>query len=89
MNGLGKMSWCIKMLARHVANSSLEVSGRRVCSLRIFRFQVVHSITPYFDIRTSFRFDLADLQKKEGALYVASNDKKAFFNSTDHRVDKL
>ena len=60
---------------------------RLVCSLLIF--STLYTTLPHNLIKEKL-LDLLErafkkIFKKEGMLYLACNDKKAFFTSTDHR----
>ena len=79
------MVWSIKNLARYLVNWSQEVFMRLVCPLMIsLNTTLRHSL-----IKEKF-LDLIECAfKKEGTLYLACNDKKAFFTSTYHKGCKL
>ena len=73
--------------------SKLKSRGFRATSLSTYDFSTLSTTLPHNLIREKF-LDLIEcafkkIFKNVGTLYLASNDKKAFFTSTDHRGYKL
>ena len=101
MKGQGNICFgLLKCLARYLVNWSQEVSMRLVCPLTLFLLFIPHHpiilkrklvannlIKEKFIalIEPAFR----QFYKNEGTLYLACNDKNAFFTSSDHKGYKL
>ena len=81
------MFWSIKNSGKVI--SKLKSRGFRATSLSTYDFPTLYTTLPHNLIKEK----LADLTerafkkfyKNEGTLYLACNDRKAFFTSTDHR----
>ena len=65
--------------------SKLKDIGYKATSLSIYDFSTLYTSLLHNLIKEKL-FDLIErtFYKKEGKLYLACNDKKAFFTSTDH-----
>ena len=73
--------------------SKLKSRGFGATSLSTFDFSSLYTTIPH-NIKKEKLLDLIEgafkkLYKNEGTLYLACNDKNAFFTSTDHRGYKL
>ena len=71
----------------------LKARGFRATSLSTYDFSTLYNTLPHTQIKEQL-LDLIERAFKqfynnEGTLYLACNDKKAFFTSTDHRGCKL
>ena len=65
--------------------SKLKDIGYQATSLTTYDFSILYTTLPHNLIKRKV-IDLIEwtFYKKEGKLYLACNDKKAFFTSTDH-----
>ena len=66
--------------------SKLKCRGFRATSLSTYDFSTLYTTLPHNLIKTITRFDRVDIQKSiknYGSLYLACNDRKAFFTSSD------
>ena len=91
MKGQGKMFWSIKNSSEVL--SKLKSRGYRATSLSTYDFSTLYPTVPH-DLIKDKLLDLIErafkqFYKNEGTLYLACNDKKAFFTSTDNRGYKL
>ena len=87
------MRLCIKGQGKYVLayKKSCEVLskqkdiGYQVTSLSLYDFSTLYTTLPHILIKEKL-LDLIErtFYKKEGKLYLACNDKKAFFTSKDH-----
>ena len=73
--------------------SKLKLRGFRATSLSTYDFSILYTTIPHNLIKDKL-LDLIErafkqFYKDEGTLYLACNDKKAFFTSTDRRGYKL
>ena len=73
--------------------SKLKSRGFRATSLSTYDFSTLYTTLPHNLIKEKL-VDLIDrafkqFYKNEGTLYLACNDRKAFFTSTDHRGHTL
>ena len=77
------MFWPIKNSGEVL--SKLKDIGYQVTSLSTYDFSTLYTTLPHNLIKEKL-FDLIErtFYKKEGELYLACNDKKAFFTSKDH-----
>ena len=69
--------------------SKLKSRGIRTTSLSTYDFSTLYTTLPHNLIKGN-PLDLIErafkkISKNEGTLYLACNDEKAFFTSTDHR----
>ena len=90
MKGQGKICFgLLEILARYLVNRSQEVFVRLVCPPMIF----LPFIPPHNLIKEKLldliERDFKQFYKNEGSPYLACNDKKACFTSTDQRGYKL
>ena len=86
------MFWSIKNSGEVL--SKLKSRGFRVTSLSTYDFSTLYTTLPNNLIKEKLLDLLIErafkqFHKNEGTLYLACNDKKAFFSSTDHRGYKL
>ena len=91
MDGQGKYVLSIKTSSEVL--SKLKSRGFRATSLSTYDFSTLCTTLPHNLIKDKL-LDLVErafkqFYKNEGTLYLACNDKKAFFTSTDHRGYKL
>ena len=66
--------------------SKLKCRGFRATSLSTYDFSTLYTTLPHNLIKKNTRFDRVDIQKSiknYGSLYLACNDRKAFFTSSD------
>ena len=75
------------------ALSKLKSRGFRATCLSTYDFSTLYTTLPHNLIKEKL-LDLIErsfkkIYKREGTLYLACNDKKAFFTSTDHRAYTL
>ena len=85
------MVWSIKN-SEKVLNK-LKSRGFRATSLSTYDFSTLYTTLPHNLIKEKL-LDLNErafkkIFKNEGILYLACNDKKAFFTSKDHRAYKF
>ena len=85
-----KMFWSIKKSGEVL--SKLKSRGFRATSLSTYDCSTLYTTLPHNLIKKLF--DLIEcafkkIFKNESTLYLACNDKKEFFTSTDHRGYKL
>ena len=80
------MFWPIKNSGEVL--SKLKDIGYQATSLSTYDFSTLYTALPHNLIREKL-LDLIEwtFYKKEGKLYLACNDKKAFFTSADHLED--
>ena len=66
--------------------SKLKDRGFQATSLSTYDFSILYTTLPHNLIKEKKLLDLIvrTFYKKEGKLYLACNDKKAFFTSADH-----
>ena len=81
------MFWSIKHSGEVL--SKLKSRGFRATSLSTYNFSTLYTELPHY-LKKKKLLDLIErafkqFYKNEGTLYLACNDKKAFFTSTDHR----
>ena len=83
MKGQGKYVLAYKKSGK--VRSKLKDIGYQATSLSTYDFSTLYTTLPHNLIKEQF-LDLIErtFYKKEGKLYLACNDKKAFFTSTDH-----
>ena len=84
-------TWSIKNSVEVL--SKLKLRGFRATSLSTYDFSILYTTIPHNLIKDKL-LDLIErafkqFYKDEGTLYLACNDKKAFFTSTDHKGYKL
>ena len=77
------MFWPIKNSGEVLGK--LKDIGYQETSLSTYNFSTLYTTLPH-DLITEKLFDLIErtFYKKEGKLYLACNDNKAFFTSADH-----
>ena len=66
--------------------NELEYRGFRATSLSTYDFSTLYTTLPHTLIKKTSGFDRVDLPKgikNYGSLYLACNDRKAFFTSSD------
>ena len=79
------MFWPIKKSGEFEVLSKLKNIGYQATSLSTYDFSTLYTTLPH-NLTKEKRLHLIErtFYKKEGKLYLACNDKKAFFTSTDH-----
>ena len=99
---LGTIRYCLKgqgklyfLVSKNSGEklSKLNSRGFRLTSLSTYDFSTLYTILTHNLIKEKL-LDLSErafknIFKKEGTHYLACNNKKAFFTSTDHRGYKL
>ena len=81
------MFWSIKNYGEVL--SKRKSRGFNTTSLSTYDFSTLYTTLPHYLIKEKLLDLIERAIKNEGTLYLACNDKKAFFTSTDHRGYKL
>ena len=76
------MFWPIKNSGEVL--SKLKDIGYQATSLPTYDFSTLYTTLPHNLIKEKLLDFIERTYKKEGKLYLACNDKKAFFTSADH-----
>ena len=81
----GQRKICSGLIYSSEVLSKLKDIGYQATSLSTYDFSILYTILPHNMVKEKI-LDLIErtFNKKEGKLYIACNDKKAFFTSADH-----